>query len=516
MNVSGRNIPRLIEGFGGVLLVILAVALPALYFAIGWESQNEHLRTESEIFARQVSSLINRNPEMWKYETIRLEGLLANYPEDRRLESLRVLDLAGNVVMQRKELLGWPLMTRSQPLMDSGVIVGSLEASGSLRLLIVETAVMAAAGAGMTLLLFLLFRVYPMSALRNANDMLSREKGLARVTLQSIGDGVISTDPEDRVLFVNRMAEKITGWSQAEAAGKPITEVFHPEGDVLVDRNGAGHRIEAGTSPVLDEGGRRAGTVLVFRDVTEKTQTEAAMINAQKLESLGVLAGGIAHEVRNPLSSINISISSIERACGASGGLEPGSKERIDLILEQMKAAAAKMGSVVQRVMDYSKPVPPRKEISDLNEVVEKAVRISLSTLRKRDIVVSTDLAPLLPACRTDTQMIEQVLVNLITNAWQAMEGMEGRKHLEVASAVQDGRIVLRVSDSGPGVPPSLRQKIFDPFFTTRKDGSGIGLSFSHRIVSDLGGVLRVGTSRWRGAEFRIELPLGEREETPA
>ena len=95
--------------------------------------------------------------------------------------------------------------------------------------------------------------------------------------------------------------------------------------------------------------------------------------------------------------------------------------------------------------------------------------------------------------------MIEQVLVNLITNACQAMEGIEGTKHLEIASAVQDGRIVLRVSDSGPGVPPSLREKIFDPFFTTRKDGSGIGLSFSHRIVADHGGTLRVDTSRWGG-----------------
>ena len=111
--------------------------------------------------------------------------------------------------------------------------------------------------------------------------------------------------------------------------------------------------------------------------------------------------------------------------------------------------------------------------------------------------------------------MIEQVLVNLITNACQAMEGVEGAKLLEIASAVQDGRIVLRVSDSGPGVPPSLREKVFDPFFTTRKEGSGIGLSFSHRIVADHGGSVRVDTSRWGGAEFRIELPAA-REGAPA
>jgi signal transduction histidine kinase len=445
---------------------------------------------------------------MWKYETIRIEGLLAKRQEDPHAESLRILDLEGKVVTQRMERVGWPRMTRSHPLMDSGVIVGSLEESASLRPLIVETSLLAMAGTGITLLLFFLFRTYPMAALRNALDMLSREKGRATVTLQSIGDGVISTDPEDRILIVNRMAERITGWTQAEAAGKLIGEVFQPEGDVLIDRRGTSRKIEADTSPVLDESDRSVGTVLVFRDVTEKAQAEAAMVNAQKLESLGVLAGGIAHEIRNPLSSVNISISSIERACGASTGLEPETKERIDRILEQMKSAAAKMGLVVQRVMDYSKPFPPRKEVVDLNKVVEEALRLSLSTLRKREIAVLKDLAPDLATCRVDAQMIEQVLVNLITNACQAMEGAEGAKLLEIASAVQDGRIVLRVSDSGPGVPPSLREKVFDPFFTTRKDGSGIGLSFSHRIVADHGGSLRVDTSRWGGAEFRIELPV--------
>ena len=507
MKGPGRNLPRRIEGFGGVLLLILAAALPMLYFVNGWGLHSEHLRTETEIYARQVSFLINRNPEMWKYETIRLEGLLAKRQEDPHTEAVRILDLHGNIVTQRPERIAWPRMTRSHPLMDSGLVVGSIEESASLRPLLVETAVMAMVGTAITLLLFFLFRTYPMAALRNALDMLSREKGRATVTLQSIGDGVISTDPEDRILIVNRMAERITGWTQAEAAGKPIREVYDPEGDVLVDRNGTSRRIEAGMSPVLDERGRGVGTVHVFRDVTEKAQTEAAMVNAQKLESLGVLAGGIAHEIRNPLSSINISISSIERACGASTGLEPETKEKFDRILEQMKSAAAKMGLVVQRVLDYSKPFPPRKESVDLNVVIEEAIRLSLSTLRKREIAVLKDLAPDLAACRVDAQMIEQVLVNLITNACQAMEGAEGPKLLEIASAVQDGRIVLRVSDSGPGVPPSLREKVFDPFFTTRKEGSGIGLSFSHRIVSDHGGSLRVHASRWGGAEFRIDLP---------
>jgi len=507
---AARNIPRIIEGFGGVLMLILVVALPAIYFVSGWGLESEHLRTETEIYARQVSAIINRNPDMWKFETIRLEGLLTKSPEDQHTESLSILDLEGNIVTHRQVRPLWPRMTRSHPLMDSGVIVGTIEESATLRPLLLKSTVLAVIGAGITMLLFLLFRVYPISALRAALDMLSREKGRAKVTLQSIGDGVISTDAGDRVLFVNLMAERITGWSQAEAAGMHVGEVLRHEGEYLVDRNGVSHRIEAGKSPVLDESGRHVGDVVVFRDVTEKARVDAAMANAQKLESLGVLAGGIAHEIRNPLSSINISISSIERACGGSHGLESETKEKIDLILEQMKSAASKMGWVVQRVMDFSKPYPPHKETVDLNKIIDEAIRLSLSTLRKRDIALLKDVAPDLTTCRVDSQMIEQVLVNLITNACQAMEGIERTKLLEIASGVQDGRIILRVSDSGPGVPPSLREKVFDPFFTTRKDGSGIGLSFSQRIVSDHGGELHVGTSRWGGAEFRIELPIAK------
>jgi len=110
---SGRNIPPLIERFGLLLLVILAVALPVLYFVNGWGLQSEHLQTETEIYARQVSSLINRNPDMWKYETIRINGLLAKRPEDRHVESLRILDLEGSIVTRREERIDWPRMTRS-------------------------------------------------------------------------------------------------------------------------------------------------------------------------------------------------------------------------------------------------------------------------------------------------------------------------------------------------------------------------------------------------------------------
>ncbi len=515
MTFSRGTLNRLIEGISGAIVVLLSVAVPAIYYAIGWQSQNSHLQTTADIHAHQVSTLITRNPDMWKFETIRLEEILLRQPGEKHTEAGRILDLDGTVVAQQEVRLDWPVMTRSHRLMDSGEIVGSLETSASLRPLVMETAVLALVGVVLSLTLIFLIRVYPVSVLRNTFDMLSREKGRARVTLHSIGDGVISTDSEDRVLLVNRVASNLTGWSQDEAAGKPIGEVFRREGEVLVARNGSRCLIEAGTSPILNESGRSFGTVLVFRDVTEKKRIESDLIKTQKLESLGILAAGIAHEIRNPLSGINISISSIGSVCGQSSGLEPEIREKIRLILEQMNSAGTKIASVVQRIMDFSKPAPPHMGIVNLNDPIVEAIRLTSSTLRKRGITVTKELAPDLPKCRADAGLIEQVLVNLITNAFQAMEMTEGPKYLEIASAALDGRIVIRVSDSGPGVPPSIRMKIFDPFFTTRKEGSGIGLCFSHRIIADHDGMLLVNSSKWGGAEFRIEIP-GAREGIPA
>lgn len=509
------NITRLIEGMSGAIVLLLTVAVPAVYFAIGWQAHNTHLQTTVDIHARQISGIIARNPEMWKYETIRLEGVLSDQPGEKHLESCRVLAADGSVVAQCNEKLSWPIMTRSHPLMDSGEIVGSMETSASMRPLFVKSSLLALVGAVLSAALIFLIRVYPLSELRNALDLLSREKRHAKVTLHSIGDGVISTDTENRILIINRAAAEMTGWPQAEASGRPLGEVFCLEGNLLVGRDGSRRMIEAGVSPILHESGRSIGMVHVFRDVTEQVRTLEELHKVQKLESLGILAAGIAHEIRNPLSAINISLSSIQHVCSQSLGLEPEIRGKIRLVAEQMNSAATKIATVVQRVMDFSKPIPPRMTLADLNRVISEAIGMSSSTLRKRGIAVYEDLAPDLPPCRVDAQLIEQVLINLITNAYQAMESTDGAKFIEIASSSLDGRIVVRVSDSGPGVPQEIRGKIFDPFFTTRKDGSGIGLSFSHRIVIEHGGALRLDTSKWGGAEFRIELPLS-REGIPA
>jgi C4-dicarboxylate-specific signal transduction histidine kinase len=161
--------------------------------------------------------------------------------------------------------------------------------------------------------------------------------------------------------------------------------------------------------------------------------------------------------------------------------------------------------------MSFSRPIPPTFEMANVNQAIEDAVAISTVTLRTHGVEMTKTLHENLPKCYVDPRLLEQVILNLITNADQAMNGRKGPKRLEIRSFRDSGGIVIKVSDSGPGIPPHLREQIFDPYFTTRSDGTGIGLSFSNRVIIAHGGVLSVGESPLGGAEFRIRLPLGSR-----
>jgi signal transduction histidine kinase len=164
--------------------------------------------------------------------------------------------------------------------------------------------------------------------------------------------------------------------------------------------------------------------------------------------------------------------------------------------------------------MDFSKPSVPKLILTDVNQPIEEAINLSLVTLRKRGIKIEKSLQKDLPWCYTDPYLIEQALLNLITNAAEAMENLEGEKNIEITSSAEGNSIFIVVADSGPGIPPTLRKKIFDPFYTTKKDSSGIGLSVCHRIIADHGGSLNVFSSNWGGAEFRIEIPIEKRKGT--
>jgi signal transduction histidine kinase len=241
-------------------------------------------------------------------------------------------------------------------------------------------------------------------------------------------------------------------------------------------------------------------------DTTRAKKLEHLLGLQDKMTSLGHVAAGIAHEIRNPLSGFNIYLKTLEKIYN-----KEDSREKVEKILKQLQSASNKIESVIKRVMDFSKPSEPKFTYIDLNQPVEDAIDLSSVTMRKSGIQIQKKLERDLPKCHADSQMIEQVILNLITNAAEAMKEADGPKKIEINSFAERGFVGLKVCDSGPGIPLPAKEKIFDPFYTTKTDSSGIGLSICHRIITDHSGSLGVSNSKLGGAEFTIKIPLNKR-----
>jgi PAS domain S-box-containing protein len=245
-------------------------------------------------------------------------------------------------------------------------------------------------------------------------------------------------------------------------------------------------------------------------DITTAKQLEHQLLIKNKMLSLGRVAAGIAHEIRNPLTGINSYLYTLEDLCD-SEELEPDDIQMMRQIVEQIQVASDKINLVIKRVMDFSKPGTPKMVLVNINESIEEAVKLSNISIRRRGITIEKSLAQNLPRCYADPLLIEQVVINLVTNAANAMKKTNGSKIIKIGSFSENNTLFIKISDSGPGVPLELKEKIFDPFFTTDEDGSGIGLNIAQRIVADHNGSIALDTGELGGAEFRIELPIERR-----
>ena len=245
-------------------------------------------------------------------------------------------------------------------------------------------------------------------------------------------------------------------------------------------------------------------------DITRSKELEHILRVKSKMISLGRVAAGIAHEIRNPLTGINSYLYTMEDLLS----LEELSADDLQImkqIVEQMQVASNRIESVIKRVLDFSRPGAPTMSLMNANHPMEDAVKLSAVTLRKQQIQVKTSLEKKLPSCYGDAHLIEQVILNLIDNAVKAMEIKDDAKVLRLRTFSENNGVYLEVSDTGAGIPAGIREKIFDPFFTTETDGSGIGLAICQRIINDHGGNIKVGGNRWGGATFTIELPIEKR-----
>ncbi len=254
---------------------------------------------------------------------------------------------------------------------------------------------------------------------------------------------------------------------------------------------------------------RRPSLLVSMVDLTRTKKLEQLLVVQDKMASLGRVAAGIAHEIRNPLSGINIYINTLEKFVRRGE-----SEEKITPVFRHLQSASRKIESVIRRVMDFSRPGEPHLLSGGVNRPIEEALSLTAVALRKANVKVEKNLSADLPSCRIDAQQLEEVLLNLINNAADAMRGRQGSKIIRVRSHRRDNAVIICVADSGPGIPAQEKDKVFDPFYTTKSDSTGIGLSICRRIIADHGGSIRIRPSKWGGAEFRITLPA-ETQQVP-
>lgn len=365
---------------------------------------------------------------------------------------------------------------------------------------------------------------------KEAEGTLAEERELLSVTLKSIADGVMAVDISGNIILMNSAAEALTGWSQSEALSRPFIEVFRiideangreaenplemilnkknslcPADNIaLVSKNGTTRPIAESGAPILDAVDKLRGAVIVFRDTTLQRRAEQELIRAQKLDSLGVLAGGIAHDLNNILAAIIGGIAAVKTI--------DGTRPRINGKLSEVEKACFRAKSLGQQLLTFAKGGAPVMKPGLVGGLVEESARFALTGAEVRlEIRKDPGLMPVL----IDEDQFSQVIHNLVINACQAMDNC-GFIKISLSNYINmdqnpwpPGEYVrISVEDNGCGISPEDQQKIFDPYFTTKKNGSGLGLSTAYSIIKKHHGFTRLASGLGSGTKIEIFLPV--------
>ena len=345
-------------------------------------------------------------------------------------------------------------------------------------------------------------------------------------------EAFITEDPENRVTYWNRGAEQLYGWSKDEAIGRNIRDLIYVDtsefevaaAELLETGRWAGelHQQSRDGRPVivacrwqavLDEAGQPVSLFAVNSDVTELRRQQELQSRAQRLESLGTLAGGIAHDLNNMLTPVLMSIQLMKHQHPTDAQAE---------LLGGMESGVLRGAEMIRQVLSFARGVDGARDAVELADLMDELSALTLVVLPK-SITVEKELPPVPPLAGDATQIL-QVLVNLVTNARDAMpEGgllritaaeVEVGASSPLASALERGRYVsIGIDDSGIGMSSDVQDRIFEPFFTTKGigEGTGLGLASSQAIARSHGGYIEVESEVGRGSRFSLYLPVAER-----
>ncbi|HET9364490.1 MAG TPA: CHASE3 domain-containing protein [Candidatus Angelobacter sp.] len=379
---------------------------------------------------------------------------------------------------------------------------------------------------GLVLLAFYILREMAQRE-KHAREIRQREEWF-RVTLASIGDAVIATDQQGKVIFINPIGEDLLGIKLATAQGQLIDKIFpifneqthqpvenpvakvlqlgHTMGlanhTVLQRADGKTIPIEDSAAPIYDDQKKLRGVVMVFRDVTAEKQAQDVMRKAEKLAAAGRLAATVAHEINNPLEAVGNLIYIVRNSAGLP--------QEVQGYLMMAEAELERVSHITRQTLgfyrDSSEPEPVQ-----VRSVIESVLRLYDNKMKSKGITVELDQTECPPILGLQGEL-KQLMANLISNAADAV-GQRGRIRISVKPSRAKGKgVEIRVADSGPGVATENRARIFEPFFTTKKDvGTGLGLWVSKEIAERHSGTLQLSTdqeSSLGGAVFTVFLPF--------
>ncbi|MBY0375153.1 MAG: PAS domain S-box protein, partial [Bryobacteraceae bacterium] len=380
-------------------------------------------------------------------------------------------------------------------------------------------------------------------SLQRKVDEYERLKEFNENIVESINVGILAADLEDRVSSWNNEIERLTGVKRAAAMGRKLAELLPAE---LVDRlsalrgengihhidklrlrlahkavngNGSGRNglstgltmreaiVNVAIAPLVSRDQEQIGRLIILDDITDRSELERQLVQADKLSSIGLLAAGVAHEVNTPLAVISTYAQMLAKQVNGD--------DQKAALLDKIAKQTFRASEIVNSLLNFSRTSTTEYTDLEVNRMIRDTVSLVDHQLKKAQVQVDLALAEQIPAMRGNSGKLQQVLLNLLINSRDALEEVargEGRR-IAIRSYAAADRVFIEVTDNGAGIPAEALPRIFDPFFTTKgaRKGTGLGLSVSYGIVQEHGGTIRVESLPGSGTRFRLEFPLARK-----
>ncbi|PVZ85669.1 sensor protein ZraS [Serratia sp. S1B] len=355
---------------------------------------------------------------------------------------------------------------------------------------------------------------------QRSNQQLQASKAFASEIISNLPIGLITTDEQHQIRVVNPVAERMLGYDAIALVGQKSQQALPIEWNQWVERNAQGQAVieqemeyrlpdgqilplSVSVTNILSQCGDFLGNVFIFRDLREVRQLQEEIRRKEKLAAIGDLAAGVAHEIRNPLSSIKGFASYF-----AARSL-PGSEEQE--LAKVMAKEVDRLNRVISELLALVRPSDLCLKPTDINAVIEHSLLLIHQDAQQKSISIHYRCNNPLPSIEIDPDHFTQALLNLYLNAIQAME-TEGVLEVDV-EVVGDRDLHIIVSDSGRGIPPDELAKIFNPYFTTKATGTGLGLTIVQKVIEEHQGTIMVTSSPQSGTRFEMIIPLKQKKQ---